>query len=135
MVITKKVAAFGTQDLLNIGETSKLHHQLANKKAALRTLNWDCQWYIVDPNSFPANRRFVRRLSCNGHPSYSVVITAFMLYQIRPELERIKQVLAKAMKHGSDGAIYFNLMLEVLAEYNFPSDHIHPVFQDLFDRR
>jgi hypothetical protein len=32
MVITKKIAAFGTQDLMNLG--AKLRHQLANKKAA-----------------------------------------------------------------------------------------------------
>jgi hypothetical protein len=48
MVITKKVA----QDLLKFGATSKFQHQLANKKAALRALNWDCLWYIVDHNSF-----------------------------------------------------------------------------------
>ena len=134
MVITKKVAAFGTQEILNFGATSKLHHQLTNKKAALRALNRDWLWYIVVPTSFSAKRRFVGRLSSSGHPSYSVAIAAFMLHQIRHDLERIKQVMVKAMKHGYDGAIYFNLMLNVLAADNLPDDQILPVFQDLFDR-
>lgn len=99
MVITKKVATFGTQDLLNFGSTSKLHHQLANKKATLRALNQDCLWYIVDPNLFLAKRRFVCRMSSSRHSSYSVAIAVFMLHQIRPDLERIKQTLAKAMKN------------------------------------
>jgi hypothetical protein len=135
MVITKKVAAFGTQDLLNFGVISKIHHQLANKKAELRALNQDFLWYIVDPTSFLAKCRFVRRLPSSGHPSYNVAIAAFMLHQIRPNLERIKQILAKAMKHGFDGATYFNLMLEVLPADNLPDDHILPLFQDLFDCR
>ena len=124
MVITKKVAAFGTQDLLNFGATSKLHHQLANKKEACRALNKDCRWFIVDPTSFPAKHWFGRKLSSSGHPCYSVAIAAFMLHQVRLDLRRIRQVLAKAMKHGFDGATYFHL-----------DDRILPVFQDLFVRR
>ena len=135
MVITKKVAAFGTQDLLNFGATSKLHHQLANRKAALRALNQDCLCYIVDLTSFPAKRQLVCRLPNIGNLSYSVAIATFMLHQIRPGLERIKQVLAKAMKHGYDRATYFNLMLEVLVADNISGDHILPVFQDFFDCR
>ena len=134
MVITKKVVAFGTQDLLNFGATSKLHHQLGNKKAILRAVNQDCLWYIVDPTSFSAKCRFVRKLSSSGHSSYRTTIATFMLHQIRPDLERIKQILAKAMKHGSDGATYFNLMLEVVAADNPLDDRILPVFRDLFER-
>ena len=51
-----------------------------------------------------------------------------MLHQLRPDLERIIQVMAKAMKHGSDGATYFNSMLEFLAADNIPDDQILPVF-------
>ena len=36
MVITKKIAACGTQDLLNFGATSKLHHQLGNKQGSIQ---------------------------------------------------------------------------------------------------
>jgi len=126
-VITKKVAAFGTQDLLIFGATSKLHFQLANKKAAFRELNQDCLWYIVDPTSSPSKRRFMRMQSSSGNPFYSVAIATFMLHQIRPDLERIRQVLAKALKHGSDGATYFNLMLEILAKYSLPDDQILPL--------
>jgi len=128
MVIPKKVAAFGTQDLLNFGTTSKLHHHLAHKKAAFRALNRDCRWFIVDPTSFPTKHRFVRRLPSSGHPFYNLTINTFMLHQVHPDLTRIRQVLAKAMKHGSDGATYFNLMLEVLAVDNAPDDQILPVF-------
>jgi len=135
MVITKKVFAFGTQDLLNFVATSKLHHQLANKKAAFKALNRECLCYIVGPTSLPAKRRFVRRLFSSGHPSCSEATTAFMLHQICPDLEIIKQVLVKAMKHGSDGATYFNLMLEFLAADNLLDDQIILVFQDLFNRR
>jgi len=134
MVITKKVVAFGNQDLLNFGAISKLHHQLGNKKAILRALNRDCLWYIVDPTSFSAKRRFVHKLSNSGHSSYRTAIAAFMLHQIRLDLERIKQILAKAMKQGSDGATYFNLMMEVVAADNPLDDQILPVFQNLFER-
>ena len=135
MIITKKVAAFGTQDLLNISATSKLHRQLARKKVAFKALNQDCLWHIVDPTSFPAKCRFVRRLSSSGHPFYSVAIIAFMLHQIRPDLDIIKQVLANAMKHCSDGATYFNLMLEVLLEIVPLDNQILLAFQDLFKHR
>jgi len=58
-----------------------------------------------------------------------------MLHRVCPDLTRIRQVLGKAMKHGSDGAAYFNLMLEVLAANNPPDNHVLPVFQDLFNHR
>jgi hypothetical protein len=135
MVITKKVAAFGTQDFLNFGATSKLHHHLVHKRAAFRALNRDCRWFVVEPTSFLAKRWFVWRLSSSGHPFYSVAIIAFMLHLVHPDLTRIRQVLAKLMKHSFDGATYFNLMLEVLATNNPPDDQILPVFQDLFNRR
>jgi len=67
-------------------------------------------------------------ISSSGHPFYSVSIATFMLHQLRPDLERIIQVMAKAMKHGSDGATYFNPMLEFLAADNIPDDQILPVF-------
>jgi len=77
----------------------------------------------------------VCRLSSSGHSSYSVAIAAFMLHQIRLDLARIKKILAKAMKHGTNGATYFNLMLEVLAANNPLDGRILPVFQDLFYHR
>jgi len=77
----------------------------------------------------------VRRSSSSGNPFYSVAIATFMLHQIRPDMEIIKQVLAKAMKHGSDGATYFNLMVDVLAGDSPPDDQILLAFQDLFKRR
>jgi len=64
-----------------------------------------------------------------------VVLAAFVLHQIRSNLDRIKQILAKAMKHGSDGATYFNLMMEILARDKLPDDHISSTFQDLFNHR
>jgi len=85
--------------------------------------------------SCAGKRRFVQRLSSSGHVFYSVVLVAFMLHQIRPNLDRIKRILAKAMKHGSDRATYFNLMLEVLTRDRLSDNHILPVFQDLFNRR
>jgi len=39
------------------------------------------------------------------------------------------------MKHGSDGATYFNLMLEVLATNKPAYDQVLPVFQDPFNRQ
>lgn len=58
-----------------------------------------------------------------------------MFHQVHPDLRIIKQVLVKAMKHGSDGTTYFYLMLEVLAADNPSNDHILSGFQDLFVRR
>jgi len=86
--------------------TSKCHHQFANKKITFRALNRDYLWYIVDPLPGVAKRRFVQRLSKSGHASYSVALAAFKLQQIWPDLEEIKLILAKAMKHGSHRAIY-----------------------------
>lgn len=60
-------------------------------------------------------RQFLQRLSKSGHASYNVVLAPFMLHQIRPDLGEIKPFLEKAIKHGSHGAIYFNIMLEVLS--------------------
>jgi len=76
---------------------------------ALRALNRDCLWYIVDPLPGEAKHRFMQRLSKSGYASYNVVLAAFKLQQIRPDLEEIKLILVKAVKHGSHGAIYFHI--------------------------
>jgi hypothetical protein len=86
IVVNEKVAAFGVQDLLNFGMTSKCHRQLPHKKVVLRELNWDCLWYIADPLAGEAKRLFMQRLSRSGHASYSMVLAAFKLHQIRPDL-------------------------------------------------
>ena len=45
------------------------------------------------------------------------------LFQTRcPDLEEIKQVVKKAAAHGSDGAKYFLIILEVLTEDWFSMD-------------
>lgn len=76
-----------------------------------RALNRDCLWYIVDPLPGVEKCRFTQRLSTSGHASYSVALATFMLQQIRPDLGEIKLVLEKEIKHGSSGAMYFNIML------------------------
>jgi len=58
-----------------------------------------------------------------------------MLQQIRPNLEDMKRIFAKAVKHSSDGAKYFQLMLKVLASEKFLENEVFLVFQDLFNRQ
>lgn len=64
-----------------------------------------------------------------------MVLDAYMLLQPRPNLENIKQFLAKGVKHKSDGAKYFEIMLKVMGNGGFPEDEVFPAFQDLFIQR
>lgn len=50
-------------------------------------------------------------------------------------MEEIKQVLRAASRHGSDGAKYFLMILDVLAEGGFSVGEVFSVFIDLFDRK
>jgi len=47
----------------------------------------------------------MQRLSRSGHAFYSVALATFMLYQTHANLEEIKLILPKAIKHGSDEAM------------------------------
>jgi len=58
-----------------------------------------------------------------------------MLLQPHPNLENIKQIRAKGVKHKSSGAKYFELMLKVLASGGFLEDEFFPAFEDIFVRR
>lgn len=133
--IFERVVAFGVQDHLNFIMTSRFHHQFATKKVILRALNRDCLWLSVDPLPWAAQRRFAHRLSKSGHAFYSVALATFMLHQVHANLEEIKLILAKAIKHGSDGAMYFNLMLRILANEGFSENEVLSSFQSLFIRR
>jgi len=73
----------------------------------------------------------MQRLSRSSHAFYSVVLATFMLHQIHANLEEIKLILAKAIKHGSDEALYFNLMLRVLVIERFSENEVFTSFQSL----
>lgn len=135
LVIVKKVAASGTQNLLRFKATSVYHKKLANKKAVLRALPRDCLRYISDHQPRVAKRKFMQRLSHSGHEAYCVVVAANLLHGGRPDLEEIKLILKKGAARGSDGAKYFELMLKVLAKNGFLMSEVLPIFRDLFNRK
>lgn len=66
---------------------------------------------------------------------HTVALATFMLQQIRPNLEEIKLILEKGMKHGSNRAKYINLILEVYASEGFSENEVISAFRDLFERR
>jgi len=59
LIIVKKVAAFGTQELLGFEVTSTYHQKLARDKAVLNALPRDCLWYIFDYWSRAGKRKFM----------------------------------------------------------------------------
>jgi len=67
MIITMKVAASGTQDLMNFSATSKLHRQLTRKKASFRALNQDCLWYIVESTTIDVNLDIKKQIQIKVH--------------------------------------------------------------------
>jgi len=77
----------------------------------------------------------MQRVSSSGHAFYNVALATFMIYQTHANLEEIKLLLAKAIKHGSDEAMYFNLMLRVLENERFSKNEVISSFQSLFNRR
>jgi len=135
LIIGKKVAAFGNQDLLRFEVTSTYHQKLAHKKAVLKALPRDFLWYISEYWPYAGKRKFIQHISRSGHEAYNVVLAAQMLQGDRPDLEEIKLILKEATSHGSDGAKYFELMLKVLAKGGFLMDEVLLVFSDLFNRK
>jgi len=128
LVIVKKVAASGTQDLLRFEVTSIYYQKLACEKAVPRALPRDCLWYISDYLPCAGKRKFMQQISQSRHEVYNVVSAAQMLQEDRPNLKEIKLILEEAAAHGYDGAKYFSLMLETPAKDGFSMDEVHRVF-------
>jgi len=92
LIIVKKVADFGTQDLLRFKITSTYHHKLARKKALLRALPRDCLWYISDYWPSVGKCKFMQQICRSGHKAYTVVLEAQMLQGNYLNLEEIKLI-------------------------------------------
>lgn len=55
----------------------------------------------------------MQRLAYNGHASICVALAACLIFQPQPKMEIIRNILAKAVKHKSDGTKFLEIMLEV----------------------
>jgi len=75
------------------------------------------------------------QLTPSGHVLYCVVRAAQMLQQPHPDLPRIQFVLSSARRARSDEAMYFLIMLKVLASEGFDRDRVLCLFHDLFTRQ
>jgi len=77
----------------------------------------------------------MKLISRSGHVEYSMVLASKMFQGGHPNSKEIKFILRKASKHGSDGAMYFMMMLLVLSkDGSFVEDSFF-IFQDLFNHR
>jgi len=132
LVIIKKLVVFGIKDLFNFRETFRRHCYLVDKKAAFKLLPTSYLRFFVDGSPSATQVRFVQRFSYSGHASVCVVSAAHLLLRPQPDLEAIRDILAKGVKHNSDGAKYLEIILEVLAIEGFLEDRVFPSFSDLF---
>jgi len=74
----------------------------------------------------------MQRLSDRGHPTFCVNLATQLFQQPDPNVEEVRRVLDAIAHHGSNGAKYFLMMLDVLADGGFSVDRVFSVFIDLF---
>jgi len=75
--------------------------------------------FFADDSPSAAKGRFMQRFSYSGHESVCVVLAAHLLLQTQPDLEAIRDILAKEVKHESDKAKYLEIMLEVFSAFSY----------------
>ena len=73
----------------------------------------------------------MQRLAYSGHALICMVLAACLLLQPQPDLETIRNILAKAVKCGSDGAKYLKIILDVLATRGLFEVRIFSAFSNL----
>jgi len=134
LVIIKKLDVFGIKDIFSFKETSHRHLFHVNKKATFRLLPTSYLRFFTDDSPSVSKGRFMHRFSYSGHASVCVVLVLHLLLQPQPNLETIRDILAKAAKHESNAAKYLEIMLEVLAIKGIPGDQVFSAFSDLFLR-
>lgn len=61
----------------------------------------------------------MQRLSASGHSTFCVDFATQLFQTPDPNVEEVKWVLGEAAHHGSIGAKYFLIILDVLAEGGF----------------
>ena len=132
LVIIKKIAVFEVRDLINIKEKSRCHRQLVDKKAAFKLFPTNYLRFLADDSPSAAKNRFMQRLAYSGHASICVILVDSLLLQPQPDLETIKNILAKVVRRKCDGAKYLDIMLEVLATGGFSEEKVFSTFYDLF---
>jgi len=135
LTIVKKVATFSTRNLFRLRATFFRHQKLANNNEVLWALPRRCLLYLSDCQPCAEKCSFMQQLSCSGHAVYCVALVSQLFQQRNSELEEIKKNLHKTAIHGSDGAKYFLMMLNVLARGGFPTYEVFPIFKDLFERQ
>jgi len=77
----------------------------------------------------------MQQLYDSGNSTFCIALASQLLEQRDPDVEAIKKILRAAADHGSDGANYFLIMLNVMARGELPMDEVFHVFHDIFERR
>jgi hypothetical protein len=93
-----------------------------------------CTFFFL-PSPNVGQRRLMQQLTLGGHAHYCVARAARLLQQARPNLRMIQLVLRNALLARSDEAVYFSLMLRVLAAEGFDRNRALSVFRGLFVRQ
>jgi len=135
LVIIKKIAEFGAEDLVRFETAFPFYHGFTRDKETLRALPHSCVWYLADHSISEGKHKLMRQISHSGHVMFSLASAAQMLQQDNADLEEIKLILKDAVAQRFYSASYFDLILKLLAKEGFSEDEILPGFMDLFERR
>jgi len=77
----------------------------------------------------------MKQLPDSGHSTFCITLASQLFQQPDPDVEEVKRALCAAARHGSDGAKYFLMILDVLDEGGFFVGEVFSVFIDLFDHK
>jgi len=79
LVIVKKIAASSTRELLTFRASAKLHQRLSENPEVVKAVSEDCLGLLLHDLPNAGQRKFMRKLTLNGHALYYVVRAAQML--------------------------------------------------------
>jgi len=130
--IAIRVAKSSIRNLFRFRAISLHHWKLLVQPEVLRALPRSCLFYLFDPKPCTEKIAYMQRLSANGHSTFCVALATQLFQNPDLDLEEVRRVLDVATCHGSNGAKYFLMILDVQAEGGFSVGSVFSVFIDLF---
>jgi len=127
-----KVTNSGIKNLFRFRTTSLRYRRFLSSPVVLRALPRSYLFYLFDPKPCTEKIAFMQQLSDNGHSIFCIALPSQLFQQPDTDVEEVKRVLRAVARHVSDGAKYFLMILDVLAEGGFSVGGVFSVFIDLF---
>lgn len=130
--IIKKVAHDDAFGFCSFMRTNKRHCALSRTGEALRALNNDCIWLLIEFDLTPPILKFMYRLWNAGHFTFCLLRCTQQLLHRLPNYDMIKWLLRWASEEGYEGSKYFDVLMRAVG-FSGPDSNYEKLFADFWD--